>query len=242
AIACVLQKEKKKRRHKLWTKQWLERRNHFTQMDLLQELNKEDTNMRKAITPNERLTATLRYLATGRTLEDLKFSTHIFPQVLGRVIPETCEAIYNVLRKYCNVMPSVICLQCPTSQGEWKKVAKEFEDRWQFPNCIGAMDGVSDGGVFQSTDFYRKLKSGSLNVPKNFLRSKIQNQYTPLECLDDEDFETGNVTPGYRCSQFMDLERRQQYFPTQDAKLVGELFLEYFNNEGNVPWQDKFCF
>ncbi|XP_023718189.1 uncharacterized protein LOC111870281 [Cryptotermes secundus] len=89
-------------------------------------------NMRKAITPNERLTATLRYLATGRTLEDLKFSTRISPQALGRVIPETCEAIYKVLRKYC---------KCPTSQEEWKKVAKDFEVRWQFPNCIGAMNG-----------------------------------------------------------------------------------------------------
>jgi hypothetical protein len=59
--------------------------------------------MRKATTPNERLTATLRYLATGRTLEDLKFSTCISPQALGRVIPETCKAIYKVLRKYCKV-------------------------------------------------------------------------------------------------------------------------------------------
>jgi hypothetical protein len=42
--------------------------------------------MREAITPSERLTATLRYLATGRTLEDLKFSTPI-SQALGRVIP-----------------------------------------------------------------------------------------------------------------------------------------------------------
>jgi hypothetical protein len=59
--------------------------------------------------------------------------------------------------------------------------------------------------------------------------------------LDDEDFETGNITPGYRCKKFMDLERKQ-YFHTEDAKLVRELFMEYFNNEGKVPWQDKFCF
>lgn len=36
-------------------------------------------------------------------------------------------------------MPSEICLQCPTSQEVWKKVAQEFADRWQFPNCIGAV-------------------------------------------------------------------------------------------------------
>lgn len=76
----------------------------------------------------------------------------------------------------------------------------------------------------------------------NFMSSKIPNQYTPLQCLDDEDFKTGNVTHGHRCNQFMDLERRQRYFPTHDAKLVREWFLEYFNNEGKVSLQDKFCF
>ncbi|PNF43272.1 hypothetical protein B7P43_G14700, partial [Cryptotermes secundus] len=160
-------------------------------------------------------------------------------------------------------VPSVICLQCPTSQEEWKKVSKEFEDRWQFPNCIGAMDGKhvaitpppgTGSFFFNYKYFHSQVLFGVANTNyellffslgsngRNFLRSKIQNQYTPLECLDDEDFETGNVTPGYRCSQFMDLERRQQFFPTQDAKLVGELFLEYFNNEGKLPWQDMFCF
>jgi hypothetical protein len=46
---------------------------------------KQDTVMRKAITPNERLTVTLRFLATGRTLEHFKFSTRISPQALGRL-------------------------------------------------------------------------------------------------------------------------------------------------------------
>lgn len=61
--------------------------------------------MRTAITPHERLTATLRFLVTGRSYEDLKFSTIISPQALGRIIPETCEAIYQVLSKdYLKVM------------------------------------------------------------------------------------------------------------------------------------------
>jgi len=40
--------------------------------------------MRKAITPHERLTATLRFLATGRSQGDLKFSTIMSPQALGK--------------------------------------------------------------------------------------------------------------------------------------------------------------
>jgi hypothetical protein len=61
---------------------------------------KKNTTMRQAVTLNERLTATSRFLATGRSYEDLKFSTIMFPQALERIIPETCRAIYKVLKEY----------------------------------------------------------------------------------------------------------------------------------------------
>jgi len=28
----------------------------------------------------------------------------------------------------------------PTDEG-WKKLSKEFYDKWQMPNCVGALDG-----------------------------------------------------------------------------------------------------
>ncbi|PNF31399.1 hypothetical protein B7P43_G04087 [Cryptotermes secundus] len=62
-------------------------------------IKKKDTVMRMAISPHVRLTATLRYLATGRTYEDLKFTTVISPQALSTIIPETCDAIYKALHK-----------------------------------------------------------------------------------------------------------------------------------------------
>jgi len=55
--------------------------------------------MRQAISPHERLTATLRFLATGRNYADLKFSTVISPQALSCIIPETSNAIYQVLHQ-----------------------------------------------------------------------------------------------------------------------------------------------
>jgi hypothetical protein len=58
---------------------------------------KKNTTMWHAVTPHERFTATLRFLATGRSYEDLEFSTIMSPQVLGKIIPETCHAIYKVL-------------------------------------------------------------------------------------------------------------------------------------------------
>jgi hypothetical protein len=55
--------------------------------------------MRDAISAEERLVTTLRFLATGRSYEDLKFSCVISPQLLGKIIPETCRAIICAQRK-----------------------------------------------------------------------------------------------------------------------------------------------
>ena len=43
-------------------------------------IKKQDNVMRSAITPHERFAATLRFLITGGSLEDLKFSTSMSAQ------------------------------------------------------------------------------------------------------------------------------------------------------------------
>ena len=74
-------------------------------------IKKQDTQMIAAISPHERLTATLRFLATGQPYECLKYSTRISPQALGRIIHETCMAPYKVLHKYIKVCPvSFYCI------------------------------------------------------------------------------------------------------------------------------------
>ena len=107
---------------------WLMKRNNLSHINLLKELKLEpddwysylrtdseaylelfqkvtprirkcDSVMRRAITPRERLSVTLRFLAAGRSYEDLKFSATLLPQALGVIIPETCAAVYEVLRK-----------------------------------------------------------------------------------------------------------------------------------------------
>lgn len=57
--------------------------------------------MRQSITPHERLSATLRCLATGRNYEDLKFRTNISAQCLGIIVPGT--AICKILYEMCMV-------------------------------------------------------------------------------------------------------------------------------------------
>ena len=66
-------------------------------------IQKEDTIMRKAITPHQRLLSTLRFLATGRSYACLRFTSGISAQSLGKIIPETCSAICTVLKDYIKV-------------------------------------------------------------------------------------------------------------------------------------------
>nr|XP_034837881.1 uncharacterized protein LOC117994110 [Maniola hyperantus] len=161
-IFALKEKKVKRKNRSIWCKEWLMKRRVHSHVNLLAELKmfpkdwhnflrmdhdtylhllnmvapiieKQDTIMRNAIPPHDRLVATLRFLSTGRNYEDLKFSSIISSQALGRIIPETCEAIYKVLRKEY--------FKFPRSEEEWKDVAKVFEKRWNFPHCLGAMDG-----------------------------------------------------------------------------------------------------
>lgn len=52
---------------------------------------------------------------------------------LYKIIPEVCNAIWEVLQ--------AVYLQCPQEGAEWKRIADEFYNIWDFPNCIGAIDG-----------------------------------------------------------------------------------------------------
>lgn len=38
-------------------------------------------------------------------------------------------------------MFGTFCLQTPNTVEEWRNVSEQFKSRWNFPNCIGALDG-----------------------------------------------------------------------------------------------------
>jgi len=47
------------------------------------------------------------------------------------IVEEICQALWDVLQDE---------LFQPSSDN-WKKIAAEFEEQWNFPHCIGAIDG-----------------------------------------------------------------------------------------------------
>ena len=76
----------------------------------------------------------LRYLSTGDARVTISASYRISPTTVGRIINETCEVLWNILLEngYLNV---------PTTESEWTSTAELFENMWNFPNCVGAIDG-----------------------------------------------------------------------------------------------------
>jgi hypothetical protein len=77
-------------------------------LELLQKIiprsEKSDAVMRRTITPHDRLSVTLQFLATGRNCGRLTFSATISVQALGVIIPRTCRAMYEEVKgEYCKV-------------------------------------------------------------------------------------------------------------------------------------------
>lgn len=97
------------------------------------KIMKKNTKWRDAISANDRLALTLRFLASGETFRSLAFSFRMGRSTVGKIVKETCVIIWEEL--------SSKFVQFPTKQEEWKQIAADFEEKWQFPHCLGAIDG-----------------------------------------------------------------------------------------------------
>ena len=75
----------------------------------------------------------------------------------------------------------------------------------------------------------------------NFLRRTPPDTYTPPKCFDTEDLQNGTVTAGLRSnpSNMATLKRGNNRNRQLTGKEVRSQFVEYFNDESKVPWQDN---
>uniref|UniRef100_A0A8C5QP12 DDE Tnp4 domain-containing protein n=1 Tax=Leptobrachium leishanense TaxID=445787 RepID=A0A8C5QP12_9ANUR len=95
-------------------------------------LMKRDTNMRDAIPGEEMLVITLRYLASGCSLQDLHYNYRVGRSTAGEIVRKVCQTIWDTMREEC--------LTTPTDEA-WAQIAATFLERANFPNCLGAVDG-----------------------------------------------------------------------------------------------------
>ncbi|XP_046335592.1 uncharacterized protein LOC124117652 [Haliotis rufescens] len=100
---------------------------------LTPHLMKQTTFMREPLEVGLKLASTLRFLATGNSYRSLQYSFRVEASTICKFLPEVCKAIIEVFRDKV--------LSCPKTEEEWKEVAEMFSSRWNYHNCLGALDG-----------------------------------------------------------------------------------------------------
>ncbi|XP_049338723.1 uncharacterized protein LOC125803951 [Astyanax mexicanus] len=96
------------------------------------QIARQDTRCRRAISPSERLAICLRYLATGDSFRSLAFSYRVGVSTVAGIVSQVTRSIWNCL--VTEYMP------VPTKE-DWRTIAAGFHERWNFPNCLGSIDG-----------------------------------------------------------------------------------------------------
>ncbi|XP_032668398.1 protein ANTAGONIST OF LIKE HETEROCHROMATIN PROTEIN 1-like [Odontomachus brunneus] len=86
----------------------------------------------RALVPEERLAITLRYLATGDQVLSIALAYRIGESTAYKIIKETCDVLIKIL------VPDYLR---PPVQEKWIKICHGFWKDWNFPNCVGAIDG-----------------------------------------------------------------------------------------------------
>lgn len=71
-------------------------------------------------------------MATGDSYKSIGYNFRVGAATVAYVVKETCEYIWTELVDEYMPVPT---------ETTWKNIAKEFEIQWNFPNCLGAIDG-----------------------------------------------------------------------------------------------------
>ena len=102
----------------------------------------------------------------------------------------------------------------PNSPDDWERISKDFEEKWNFPNCLGALDGkhVTVQAPFNSGSYYYNYKHTHSVVLMALVDANYKFTYIDIG-------SNGLVSDGgvYRdCSLSISIEQNKLNFP--DAK------------------------
>uniref|UniRef100_A0A672FU35 DDE Tnp4 domain-containing protein n=1 Tax=Salarias fasciatus TaxID=181472 RepID=A0A672FU35_SALFA len=120
-----------KQRHHIYFRKSAEQMDHLLSI-VGPELTRQTTNYRAPIEPEQRLAVAVRFLASGDSLINLAFCYRLGHSTVAQSVHMVCAAIEKLMM--AEFLPT------PT-QETWTEVARGFWNRWNFPNCLGALDG-----------------------------------------------------------------------------------------------------
>jgi hypothetical protein len=88
--------------------------------------------MHKEIIFTEAFLIYFRFLATGDSFQTIAFSYRMGHATVQQIVKETTLVLWKTL---CNeYMP-------PPNMNTWRNIENEFFEKWNYPNCVGAIDG-----------------------------------------------------------------------------------------------------
>jgi hypothetical protein len=73
-----------------------------------EKISKKDTSFRKAISVQERLAMTLRFLASGDSYVSLQYLFKVSKQAISCIVPEVCGALVEILKNYIQVRQIIL--------------------------------------------------------------------------------------------------------------------------------------
>ena len=72
------------------------------------------------------------FLATGDSFWTLHTRFRRGASTIPQIVYEVCDSIYEVLQPI---------YMSPPSEEDWKQIEHRYNTKWNFPNCIGSLDG-----------------------------------------------------------------------------------------------------
>nr|CAH7743080.1 unnamed protein product [Callosobruchus chinensis] len=97
-----------------------------------------------------------RFLGYGDSFSTISFSYRLGETTVREIVYDTCQKIWDTLRPL--VMPT-------PSLEQWQKIEEGFRTKWNYPNCVGAIDGkhvVFEKPPNTGSQFYNYKKEFSI--------------------------------------------------------------------------------